>query len=887
MQEIPLISLALFLVAGLTTGLAVYALMNIKVRGALDFSLLMISFTLYIAGFGMEILSPSKAGILFWLKIEYLGISTIPAFCILLAIRLAGNDKWLKWWPLRLTLFFPVVTLLVYFTNDWHHLFYKSIGGLNPDVPYSELIIQKAVWYYVNVVFLNLALLSSLLLFSRKLSKNLFERRQAWILIIGSLGPWIAHLLYQAGFSNGLDISPLGFILTAPLFAWGVFGNYMVFLVPKARDSVYQSFRDAALIIDNQKNLIDYNMAAGNLFKTLDQKSISQAGSEVFREYPEIVDLIDGEDNQRIQVKINIDNVRRTFVMTNFSVNSRKNQRLGVVIVLHEITDQAFLLDNLRESEERYRLIFENTPVGVLQYDTTGRITTCNDAFVKIIGSSRNRLIGLNMLKLPDQTMVGAISDSLRGLIGYYEHEYHSVTADKVTPVRGFFAPISTKEGQIRGGVGIVEDFTEKYDADKQIKLREEFESILITLELDFLNAEIGEIDHSFSRGLMSLGSYCQVDRAYIFRFNIDKLTLKNTHEWCSPQVEPLIKNLQSIALDKFPMLIEKLKRSETIYIPDISELTPDWNSEKRILESQGVKSFIVVPVEIGGELLGFAGFDSVGELKKWSKDEISLLQVSGQIFASVIKRKEANEELLEAKDRAEEANRAKSTFLTNMSHEIRTPLNGIMGFSELIQTESEDTVAQKYADIILSSGNRLLQTLSQILDLSRVESGKLELSIEPVHVTQAIDDIIYLFSPNARKKGLFIERQRGGPRMILKLDDQLFRNSLTNLISNSVKFTNQGGITISTAIEVIKGRSFGIIRISDTGIGIPEKFLDSIFEDFKQVSEGIKRNYEGSGLGLSLTKRFVQLSGGDIRVESLPGFGATFILSFPDPVIE
>jgi signal transduction histidine kinase len=309
-------------------------------------------------------------------------------------------------------------------------------------------------------------------------------------------------------------------------------------------------------------------------------------------------------------------------------------------------------------------------------------------------------------------------------------------------------------------------------------------------------------------------------------------------------------------------------------------------SSRKGKFLNPSIKSLIVVPIEIGGELLGFTGFDSVREPRIWNKDEIALLRVLGQIFASVIKRKEANEELVAARDRAEEASRVKSTFLANMSHEIRTPLNGILGFAELIQTEFDDPVITKYTEIILSSGTRLLQTLSQILDLSRVESGKIDLVVEDVNIDKAIDDVIFLFSATASKKGLFIERQHGGVHLVLKLDDQLFRNSITNLVNNSIKFTHKGGITISTGIEVINGKEFGIIRVADTGIGIPEKFFESIFDEFKQVSEGVKRDYEGTGLGLSLTKKFVQLSGGTIRVESLQGFGATFSLCFPNPVI-
>jgi PAS domain S-box-containing protein len=887
MIEFPLISLALFIVAFVTLGLAIYALANLRIRGAIEFSLLMVSLTFYIAGFGMELLSPTKSLILFWLRIEYLGISSIPVFCILLAIRLAGNDNWLKWVPLRIALFLPVVTLILYYTDSWHHLFYKSIGDVRQVFSYFELEIQKGPWYYVHVIYLNLALLGSVILFLRKLRKDNVERRQAWILICGSLGPWIAHLVYQAGLTSGFDISPFGFLLTAPLFAWGVFGNHIVFLLPKARNSVYQSFGDPVLILDNQKNLVDYNHTAGSLFKKLKRDMIGKPALEFFGNYPELMTLLTSADSQRIQVRINLNSVWRSFILSKSGVNSKSSHRLGEIIVMHEITDQVFLLDNLRESEEKYRLIFDNAPVGVMQYDKSGKITTCNDAFVKIIGSSRELLIGMHLLSLPDRIMVKAVSDSLNGLVGYYEQEYHSVTALKVTPVRGFFAPIATKDGQIRGGVGIVEDFTEKYQADLKIKYREEFESILMTLELDFLNTDIGEIDNTFNRGLMRLGAFCKVDRAYIFRFDFEKEVMINTHEWCSTEVKPETLKFQTIPMVALPRWMEQLKKSETIYIPDISKLPIEWKSEMDILDTRGTKSLIVVPIEISGELLGFAGFDSLRDLRTWNKDEIALLQVLGQIFASVIKRKEANEELVTARDRAEEASRVKSTFLANMSHEIRTPLNGILGFAELILTETKDPVTQKYSDIILSSGNRLLYTLSQILDLSRVESGKLDLNIEIVKAEKVINDIILLFTPAAKKKGLFIERQHGGAQLVFKLDEQLFRNSLTNLVSNSIKFTDHGGITISTAIEVINGKRFGTIRVADTGIGIHEKHFETIFEDFKQVSEGVRRNYEGTGLGLSLTKKFVHLSGGHIRVESIPGFGATFMLSFPDPVVE
>ncbi|MDD4645291.1 MAG: histidine kinase N-terminal 7TM domain-containing protein [Bacteroidales bacterium] len=887
MLQIPLVSLALFLVAIVTLGLAIYALLNINVRGASPFCFLMVAFTFYIAGFAMELMTPTASGIIFWLKVEYLGIATLPCMCLLLAIRLTGEDRWLQWWPLKLYLLFPLITLFIYYTNSWHHLFYKSFGAICQVYTYYELVIDKGPWYYVNIVYLNLSMLISVILFTRKLKKDVVERQQSWILIIGASGPWIAHLIYLSGLTKGFDISPFGFLLTAPLFAWGVFRNYMVFLIPKARNYLYQSLVDAVLIIDNNKNLIDFNKTAGTLFKTLNRSVIGKPVSEFFTENPEVNELIESPEIQRTQVKLILGNVKRSFILTNSDVTSRADFKLGNIIMMHEITDQMFLLDNLRESEEKYRLIFENTPVGVFQYDISGKITTCNDAFVKLIGSSRKILIGFDINKLPDKVMVKTILDSLHGEVGYYEHEYESFTADKITPIRGLFAPISSKEGAIRSGVGIVEDISAKHLVEKQLKYREEFESILMTLELDFLNTEISEIPHVFNECLMRLGTFCKVDRAYVFCIDQAKGIMQITHEWQSPGLNPELMELKSLTISTIPRLMKDLYDCEIIYLPDLSLIPPDWDDERKLLELYDIQSMIVVPLKFGGELLGFAGFDSIREPRKWNKDEISLLKVLGQIFASVLKRQDANEQLISAKEKAEEASTAKSIFLANMSHEIRTPLNGILGVAEMMRKESEYPGIHKYSDIILTSGNRLLQTLSQILDLSRVESGKMELEIEPVNVDQAIDDVISQYINAARQKNLFMERQHGGEHFILNLDDQLFRNCLSNLINNAIKFTSQGGITISTAIEIVKDRKYAIIRVSDTGIGISEKNLVSIFEDFKQVSEGAKKEYEGAGLGLSLTKSFVELSGGTVRVESVHGFGATFILSYPAPVKE
>jgi len=883
MLTIPLFSLALFVTASLTLALAIYGWVNRPVRGAREFALLMTAVTLYVAGYGMEILSPIAEGILFWLKIQYLGIAVIPVACLLVAVRLTNRDEWFGSWIFRIVMALPLVILLIYFTNPLHHLFYRSVGDLSQNGPYFMLAIEKGPVYYLNLAFLNLALLVGVVLFFIHLRVDRVARKQASIMILGSAGPWLGLIVYQLGFTKGLDTGPFGFLLTAPLFGWGVFANQVVFLLPRARNSVYNWIGDAIIILDHRNHVVDFNPSARDLFALHDRRLRGRPLEQVFASFPKLVDAIMHIGEERQQIEIRLEGVTRTFTLGHSRVKSIDNtQTLGLVLVLHEITGELKLTDELRESEERFRMVFEHTPVGIFHYDNQACIRICNDSFVEIIGSSRDRLIDLDMKSLPDERIKNAVARSLRGEMDYYEGEYHSVTAAKVTPVRAFFGPVFGKDQVIRGGVGIVEDFTERYTAEQSLRYRDQFESIMIELAIRFLSAPLEEMDVTFNEGLAKLGEFCGVDRAYIFRFEDEMRLMCNTHEWCSPGTNPEISNLQQLPVDLVPAWMSHLNRSEIIYVPDLSQLDDEWAGEKAILEPQGVKSLIVVPVAMHDELLGFTGFDSVRSLRNWTRDEIALLQILGRLFASVIKRKESQNALLLAKNMAEEANRVKSVFLANMSHEIRTPLNGILGFAELLMTDFEDIEVKRYADVILSSGNRLLQTLSQILDLSRIEAGKMELYFERVGVLRAIREMVDLFTPSAQKKGLYLILDPDSDDAILELDDQLFRSSIGNLINNAIKFTQQGGIRVSARAEQVQNLKFIEIRVQDTGIGIDPAFHEIIFDDFRQVSEGIRRSYEGTGLGLSLTRKFVHLCGGTIHLESQSGDGSTFILKFP-----
>ena len=212
------------------------------------------------------------------------------------------------------------------------------------------------------------------------------------------------------------------------------------------------------------------------------------------------------------------------------------------------------------------------------------------------------------------------------------------------------------------------------------------------------------------------------------------------------------------------------------------------------------------------------------------------------------------------------------------MSHELRTPMIGILGYSELLLAELTDSDQKEMVSLILKSGDRLNDTLNSILDLSKIESQKVDLKLEPTDIVNAIEESRILFVVAAKEKNLKLTYNPGKKKIYVNAEFGMINKIMNNLISNAIKYTAQGEIKILTEIKKDKVE----IKVSDTGIGILDEHKNIIFEPFRQVSEGFNRSHEGTGLGLTLTKRFVEYLGGNIAVESEFGKGSTFIVELP-----
>ncbi len=238
--------------------------------------------------------------------------------------------------------------------------------------------------------------------------------------------------------------------------------------------------------------------------------------------------------------------------------------------------------------------------------------------------------------------------------------------------------------------------------------------------------------------------------------------------------------------------------------------------------------------------------------------------------------------EIIEAKEKAEESSRLKSVFLGNMSHELRTPMVGILGFAQILNEELQNAEQKELADLLIKSGKRLLNTLESILEFSQLESSRANLKIVELNLTESTEYLYDKFKERANEKKLEFKISQNERDIIVLGDQKLLNHALSNIIDNAIKFTYKGEINIETRKDDYKGKEYGIISISDTGIGISEEQQKIIFDDFRQVSEGTSRSFEGNGLGLAISKKILNLMQGEIKVESSPAVGSTFTIYIP-----
>lgn len=296
-----------------------------------------------------------------------------------------------------------------------------------------------------------------------------------------------------------------------------------------------------------------------------------------------------------------------------------------------------------------------------------------------------------------------------------------------------------------------------------------------------------------------------------------------------------------------------------------------------------GLKSYFYVPLVMEEATVGLLLVAS-SEAEAFNDEAFDISRDMADLMTIGIRQSRLNREreryeneLIAAKDRAEEMARLKSAFLTNMSHEIRTPIAGIMGFAQVLNDEAPESL-REFTGLIQEAANRLLNTINSVLELARLESGRSNLESKPLDMGPCVVETARLIEPLARRKGIQLIVEQPSEKVVARLDRASLERIVNNLVGNAIKFTDSGHVKVS----VLGDERHARLIVSDTGVGIAADFVPNLFDEFRQEQMDANREHEGSGLGLAITKKLVDRMGGFIDVASEKGQGSTFTVQFP-----
>jgi len=528
----------------------------------------------------------------------------------------------------------------------------------------------------------------------------------------------------------------------------------------------------------------------------------------------------------------------------------------------------------LRQSEANYRLLVENQTDMVVKIDLDSHFLFVSPSSCKVLGKTEEELLGQTFMSLVHEEDREPSSKAMETIYRPPHTaciEQRALTKDGWVWLAWMFTAVVDSQGEVTEIIGVGRNINER-------KRNEQIQSIIYNISNAVLTC------NSLGDFLIlvkdELGKLINTKNFFVALYNkeTDSISLVRHHDEKDKfEIFPVGNTLTNYVIKTGkPLLakkalIEKLIESGEVEL--IGHLPEVWFG---------------MPFKSMDKIIGIFAVQSYDNENAFDEADVKVLEIISNQISLSLERLKVEEDLKIALEKAEEMNKVKSYFFANMSHEIRTPFVAIRGYAELLREELTDPEDRELVERIITGADRLTDTLNKILTLTKLEFDKFEIKLKELNIYEVINYSFKFFSKEAEKKNLnfikniFKERNYNEKELIIKFDEEALEEILNNLLSNAIKYTEKGSIELKADIEKRNEDEFLVIKVTDTGIGIPKEKQNLIWEEFRQVSEGVNRSFQGTGLGLAITKKQVELLGGKISVESEEGKGSTFIVELP-----
>ena len=821
--------------AGLVSGwMAGYVWTRRSTRSAPALVLLALAIMVWSFGYALEIAGTNLSTKIFWGKVQYIGIVSVPLLWFIFAYNHAHRERPMTQRAMWLAAIVPGLTLVLAFTTDLHGLIWKEIG-LKTAADFSALQVSYGPWFWIHSAYSYALLLIGTIYIVQSVRYMWGPYRgQAIALLVAVIVPWVGNALYLSGFSRYLDPTPFAFTISLLALVWGILGFRLIDLSPVARDMVVEDMREGMVVLDAQDRIADMNPAAERLLEIEATPVIGRPIAEVLRAWPQVLDRFGGTLETLDEIAIGSGETLRWYEVRIAPLKDRRQRVAGRVVTVRNITERKQAEERLVQERNLLRTVIDNVPDQIFVRDTGGRVVLSNRSDARAMGvDDPDSLVGKTDFDFyPTELAAQFQMDNqvvLESGQAIVDREERSRDTDgEPRWVLTTKVPLRDPKGRITGLVGIARDVTERKKADERIR---------------------------------------QLSRAV--EASPTSIVITDTHgtiQYVNPKFTEVTGYTFQEALGKNPRILK-------------TDLTP-----------REVHQQLWETLQAGNEWHGeFCNRKKNGDIY-WESASISpIVDATGKtnyyvaVKEDITERKRAQEELALARDQALAASQYKTELMANVSHELRTPLGAILGYAEFLDKElfAPLTPQQKhFTSQILESVNYLNGLVTDLLDEAQMERGKIQIHPARFNLRQMAGQLTITLKPTAQAKGLDFSLSVA-PELPIEIDgdQKRLRQILTNLIGNAIKFTTSGSVEVQLQCPDAQHWS---IQVSDTGPGMPPEVQAKIFDAFWQADGSPIRQHKGYGLGLAIVKELTHLMGGEISVQSEVNRGSTFRVILP-----